>query len=491
MGSVIQIRPFSATTRDQSERSAYIGWSPVRLTLIGTPAPGETNRIRLKCRSITSDNTQVEFKASSTAAPVDELEVELDGEGAATCFIAGKFQEGNRHNGASPDGKDVRVEAAWVDDSGDVKGALDFMVRVRRDAQQLSATARDDFTWALAELNGCGKGVYVTDFVALHVAGADESQHGDTHFLPWHRLYLLDLERQLQEVNPAVTLPYWRFDKPAPNVFDSDFMGKTQHVPIGAMNPITGLPENFTPGTSGGNTVEFSNSNRLSDWKIGSTNGIERISFFDTKKEAATGWPNFPMRTEDQTLALGGDRNEFGFRRRPARGFARMEGTPHGAAHVSFNGTINTTSTAPQDPLFFLLHCNVDRLWAKWQFAFMRDLPTEFETYSHQNKREISFTNTSYLLGLFPEEYTVVNALQWPWDDTWAKPYNLRAPGTRSRNFTKTRTGKEITENMPSILDALDAFGHRSPDPSFPNSFNNYLGFAYDDVPFDHERPNT
>jgi hypothetical protein len=34
---------------------------------------------------------------------------------------------------------------------------------------------------------------------------------------------------------------------------------------------------------------------------------------------------------------------------------------------VRFGGSIRDPTTAAKDPLFFLLHCNVDRLWAKWQ----------------------------------------------------------------------------------------------------------------------------
>ena len=60
---------------------------------------------------------------------------------------------------------------------------------------------------------------------------------------------------------------------------------------------------------------------------------------------------------EAQTLAIG---TQF-----PA--FRTMEGNPHGFAHTSFGGSIQNPATAPKDPLFFLLHCNVDRLWARWQ----------------------------------------------------------------------------------------------------------------------------
>src|SRR6266513_2066091 len=66
--------------------------------------------------------------------------------------------------------------------------------------------------------------------------------------------------------------------------------------------------------------------------------------------------------TEAQTLALG---NRYA-------SFEDLEGNPHGFAHTSFVGFISSIPTAAKDPLFFLLHANVDRLWAKWQRRFDR-----------------------------------------------------------------------------------------------------------------------
>ena len=34
-------------------------------------------------------------------------------------------------------------------------------------------------------------------------------------FLPWHREYLLRFERDLQSINPEVTLPYWEWETDA------------------------------------------------------------------------------------------------------------------------------------------------------------------------------------------------------------------------------------------------------------------------------------
>jgi tyrosinase len=40
----------------------------------------------------------------------------------------------------------------------------------------------------------------------------------------------------------------------------------------------------------------------------------------------------------------------------------------HNQVHVWIGGTMGTSSS-PNDPVFFLHHCNEDRLWAEWQDA--------------------------------------------------------------------------------------------------------------------------
>ena len=43
-----------------------------------------------------------------------------------------------------------------------------------------------------------------------------------------------------------------------------------------------------------------------------------------------------------------------------------LEGTPHGAVHVDIGGWMGSVPTAAQDPIFYLHHCNIDRLWNLW-----------------------------------------------------------------------------------------------------------------------------
>ena len=76
----------------------------------------------------------------------------------------------------------------------------------------------------------CTAGPY-TSFRLSHRQGTLEEAHGNDGFLLWHRAYILDQERGLQEIDRRVTLPYWRFDRPAPNLFTRDWAETAARCP--------------------------------------------------------------------------------------------------------------------------------------------------------------------------------------------------------------------------------------------------------------------
>lgn len=480
----VSLRPYGSA----SPNSGFIAWTPVPLVV----ASSLGGTLRISSRSATGSVARVVFLQDRNQPPQSEIEVDLQAGEERTIFIAGEFQPGERHNGASVDGKDVIIEARWVDDPGSVVSAVEIMIRVRRNANELSDQARKDFLFALAKLNGiqvdddptpgAGRGVYVTDFVEMHVDGARVSEHGDSHFLPWHRLYLLDLERQLQAVKPAVTLPYWRFDQAAPNLFTEDFIGALDQIPRDTREPGGA----FDPGgTINPRLARFSFENPLSRWQIRDVQGIPRTARFNPQTDAANGFIvldngvviDFALIDEGATLRLGGgvppensEDAKLGISGPPRSGFSRMEGTPHGAAHLSFNGRINDVPKAPEDPLFFLLHCNVDRLWAVWQSLFKRDDENDIRTYPYQQPGDAA-------------AWEIISASAWPWDGGRSEEGKLLPPGTRKENFAGSELVVNFPNNSPRLNHAIDPYANHNPD--------HYLGFGYDDVPYNHVEPSV
>ena len=402
-------------------RANYVGWTPLRCEVRLVDPSGATSPVAAIVRNANpAAGGQVIFVATSPGAAQDQLVVNLPVNGAPVAFfVAGRF---GRPSVADRDAS-IEVRAAA---NGAVLSTTPLMVRVRKDANLLTPDERSRFVSAFATLNGAGVGAF-TRFRDMHRDISNGEAHGLPGFLPWHRAYLLDLERSLQAIDPSVALHYWRFDRPAPNVFAPDFLGVSDNLGV----------------------VRFSASNPIQFWQTDGQFGIRRRPFFDTSVQPAN------AAGESATLRLGEPGNVYA-------NFDDMEGDPHGRAHTSFTGFIGSIDTAARDPLFYLLHANVDRLWAKWQWFFGRFAPTA--------------ATFPFLGGAGPGTPRVGHNLMdtmWPWNRDTAPPRPPTAPGG---NFPP---GVFLTAPGPTprVGDMIDFQGRVNPA--------NRLGFDYDDVPFD------
>jgi tyrosinase len=134
-----------------------------------------------------------------------------------------------------------------------------------------------------------------------------------------------------------------------------------------------------------------------------------------------------------------------------------MEGNPHGSAHTSFGGSIASIGTAARDPLFFLLHCNVDRLWAKWQRQNNRFDPAQAAAFVGSGSNPIGHN--------LPDT-------MWPWNGITGGSRPPTAPGgTMASSLCASAPGLR-----PRVRDSLDFQGNVTASAR--------LGFDYDDVPF-------
>ena len=395
-----------------SPGARFVSWvpSPCRIRVTnpsGAAAP--IVNVQITGRSAATAGAVV-FRRSTTGAFSNSLTLPVPINGTSIpFFVVGKFGRPSVNNG------DVRIEART---GVTLVGSVQVMVRVRKNANTLTTGERDRLVSAFAQLNNQGAGRFA-DFRDMHTAVSSPQAHGAPGFLPWHRAYLLDLERELQAIDPSVSLPYWRFDQPAPNIFTREFLGVSDSL----------------------GTVQFSASNPLQFWRTDGVQGINRRPFFST----ASAPPG--LRTEAQTIALG---TQY-----PA--FRSMEGNPHGSAHTSFGGSISSISTAARDPLFFMLHCNVDRLWAKWQRQNGRFDAAQAASYDSNPGNPIGHN--------LPDT-------MWPWNGITGGTRPPTAPGgAMAASPSVSAPGPQ-----PRVRDSLDYQGS-------VNSVSR-MGFDYDDVPF-------
>lgn len=397
-----------------SPSARFVTWAPapcrVRVTNPAGAQGGGSPPIRLSARTTTTGGV-VLFRRGTTGTFAATLNLNVPVNGTwVQFFTAGRFGR------PSVNLNDVTIEARQGN-GNKVVGSVPCTVRIRKNANTLTNGERDRFIAAFAQLNNQGLGRF-TDFRDMHTNISSPQAHGAPGFLPWHRAYLLDLERELQAIDPSVALHYWRFDRPSPNIFTRDYLGVSDAL----------------------GTVSFSATNPLQFWVTDGVQGITRRPFFSTSA-APPG-----LRTEAQTIALGTTYPNFRV----------MEGNPHGSAHTSFGGSISTIGTAARDPLFFLLHCNVDRLWAKWQ---------------QQNNRFNPAVAASYDSTPSPIGHNLPDTM-WPWNQVTGPPRPPTAPGgTMAPSAIVSAPGLS-----PRVRDSLDFQGKVNTAAC--------MGFDYDDVPF-------
>ena len=206
-------------------RARFVGWAPspcrIRVT---NPVGALPPSVSVQLRSVSAaGGGAVVFRKGTTGAFASTLTLTVPLNGTSVpFFVAGRFGQPSTSNG------DVRIEARAklnpLSSTLTLVGSMKLMVRIRKNAESLTTAERDRFVAALAQLNNQGAGRFA-DFRNMHTDVSSPQAHGAPGFLPWHRAYLLDLERELQAIDPSVALPYWRFDQPAPRLFTPDFFG--------------------------------------------------------------------------------------------------------------------------------------------------------------------------------------------------------------------------------------------------------------------------
>lgn len=419
---------FEFAINGKTQPNFYVGFTPAACTLRILDVPPGTSSVTITLRNIEpASGGKLVFYADRNNAQRNEISLQLPGDGSTVSFFIA---------GSVPSINDGDAGISILQDGHSVE-SIKMMVRVRKNANTLTPAERDRFLTAYVRLVEIGK--YKT-FLDMHDAAADHEIHGRASFLPWHRIYILDLERHLQEIDSSVTLPYWDFQHPAPNVFSRDFMGE----------PISGSV----------GTLQFNPRNPLNRWVLPGLPTLERIPDFVTQSDKANVEP-----FEETLTPISYD------------WFANMELDPHGSAHVSFSGPIASPPTAPQDPLFFMLHCNVDRLWATWQS--MGSANTRFDSNTTVGYNPQSRLNVELHRPAFPPRIGDFLAdTLWPWNRIHGRPRPATAPGGSLIDSPFT----PYPGNTPKVADTVDYQGRLTNQPHYAD---------YDTIPFRNITPAT
>jgi hypothetical protein len=164
-------------------------------------------------------------------------------------------------------------------------------------------------------------------------------------FLLWHRAYLYNFERILREEagDPMLALPYWDYSKPEgrgfPQIFANEFLDAGRRV----SNPL------FHPNRE---TAFVTGRFEISD-DVGQARATMAAQTFFSD----IGQPGFAGDILDSRQTQLG----------------MIEQRPHNDIHIAVGGAIGTVNgamadipTAAFDPVFWVHHANIDRLWAEW-----------------------------------------------------------------------------------------------------------------------------
>lgn len=261
---------------------------------------------------------------------------------------------------------------------------------MRKNQATLTAAEKRNFIRALLELKRRGRyDRFVSthrDFVTSDTDFGPRVAHRGPSFLPWHRQFLLDFEGELQAVDDSVELPYWDWTMDRnldASIWRADFLGGNGRSDDGQV--MTG---------------PFAGRGRR--WRV--TIRVDSRDFL--RRSLGSGRRPLPTRAElDSVLAMASyDQAPWNSR---SEGFRNhLEGWRgvdlHNRVHVWASGHM-ATGASPNDPVFWLHHCFIDKLWADWQrlhpeSGYLPERPTENVVSLHEPMRPWNDVTPAHML---------------------------------------------------------------------------------------------
>jgi len=257
----------------------------------------------------------------------------------------------------------------------------------------VSTAVRDQFLQGMVALDQPNSGIFARHIAAflrnnnlpLDIAGIDQelsiydifvfwhvlamsiplsvgnAAHSGPIFLPWHRMYMIRLEENLQQVlgDPDFGLPYWDWaadgelavqDQWRTDLWSQDYIGEAR----GAVRtgPIANMRVRL---------VQDAQTGRLSST---TPRPIQRAAGLSTLVRTLPTEAHVQTAL-DQTIYDRSPWNQSVISHRNILEGWVQGPQLHNRVHVWIGGDMGP-GTSPNDPAFFLNHCNVDRIWEMW-----------------------------------------------------------------------------------------------------------------------------
>jgi tyrosinase len=219
--------------------------------------------------------------------------------------------------------------------------------------------------------------------------GHDSMAHMAPQFVVWHRYLLLRMETDVREAigDPEFALPYWDWtdcysdgtlDETCAPIFEPEYLGSAGSCEDGAKSAggyltdqgftvhlFTNGESAFSPDSIVCGARPFERAVGCSEYVDGPPDGAAIAGIFE---RAVYDAEPYDACNTDQDVSF----------RQYLEGFSNDETRPyciatgcamHGRGHGYVGGDMDGSSASPNDPIFFLHHAQVDRLWAAWQEA--------------------------------------------------------------------------------------------------------------------------
>ena len=258
--------------------------------------------------------------------------------------------------------------------------------------------------------------------------------HEGPTFLTWHRGYMLYVETEIQKMlnDPTFALPYWDWsDENRDEIWDlmgtsncGVFLDNTKDEdkqvdvgPFTAWDAICTDIENIICNEDNQMCNPTDNPKKI-ERCIGGTEGIQclvdRMLPSTDKRELNKA---LMERSYDMSPYNKGEETE-GFRN-ALEGFRKLENDRnedlclninvvyvptelHNRVHIYIGGLMQEVPTASNDPIFFLHHCNVDRLYEEWLDQYSDQNFPSYKPSSFSHDVGPGHNIDEYLVPIFP-----------------------------------------------------------------------------------------